>query len=529
MKNILIKISLPLLIFFATDLNAQISPGDLTKAHAEFEGISNCTKCHDIGNKVSDKKCLDCHEEIKVRIAENKGYHASAEVKGKDCSKCHGEHFGRDFEIVRFDKKKFDHALSGFKLEGKHASLKCEECHKSEFIARDKSLLSKRKNTFLGLETTCSSCHEDYHKGEFKARQCTDCHGLEAWKPAAKFDHSETKFKLEGKHQNVDCQKCHKSAYGTENKTPRFTGVKFESCADCHKDVHAGKFGKNCESCHTTESFSVIINLNKFNHDKTGYPLLGKHRDVKCAQCHKTGYKQKVAHKNCYDCHSDYHKGEFIKEGIQTDCAVCHTEKGFERSLYSVEKHDSTRFALTGAHLAVACNECHFSNNEWKFVKNTECESCHKNVHGSEIEFFGKDKIKCEVCHNTEIWSDVKFDHSTTEFTLLGKHAETKCSECHFTKDHKDAVFINVKTDCASCHEDYHSGQFVAKYNNDCSACHGFENWKAEKFDHSETKFKLDGAHKNVSCDKCHKKETVNGKTTIKYKMETIACSACHS
>ena len=86
---------------------AQISPGELSNVHAYLEGVSNCTKCHDVGNKVTRQKCLACHQIIKTNIAARKGYHASAEVKGKECVVCHNEHHGRNFQIIRFDKKNF--------------------------------------------------------------------------------------------------------------------------------------------------------------------------------------------------------------------------------------------------------------------------------------------------------------------------------------------------------------------------------------------------------------------------------------
>ena len=69
----------------------QISPGDLTQAHAHLEGMSNCTQCHDIGSKVSNTKCLDCHKEIKSLVSSNKGYHAHRTVKSKDCFDCHSD------------------------------------------------------------------------------------------------------------------------------------------------------------------------------------------------------------------------------------------------------------------------------------------------------------------------------------------------------------------------------------------------------------------------------------------------------
>ena len=152
---------------------AQISPGDLTNAHAYLEGISNCTKCHDLGESVSKGKCLDCHKEIKSLVNAGRGYHSSTEVKGKDCWKCHSEHNGRNFRIINFNEKTFDHEKTGYSLTGKHAKTECDGCHKTDFII-DKEL-KKRKGTYLGLKADCVGCHEDYHQKTLGG-ECGNCH-----------------------------------------------------------------------------------------------------------------------------------------------------------------------------------------------------------------------------------------------------------------------------------------------------------------------------------------------------------------
>ena len=96
---------------------AQLSPGKLTKAHSKLEGLANCTQCHTIGAKISEQKCLDCHKELKGRISSKKGYHVSSAVKGKECITCHSEHHGLNFDMVRFDKKTFDHKLTCYELK----------------------------------------------------------------------------------------------------------------------------------------------------------------------------------------------------------------------------------------------------------------------------------------------------------------------------------------------------------------------------------------------------------------------------
>ena len=81
-NRIRIQSNIPLLLLLLSLSSlAQFSPGKLSTAHADLEGISNCTKCHDIGNKISEQKCLDCHKEIQTLISADRGYHAYSDVK----------------------------------------------------------------------------------------------------------------------------------------------------------------------------------------------------------------------------------------------------------------------------------------------------------------------------------------------------------------------------------------------------------------------------------------------------------------
>ena len=231
-------ISVLFTILFSRGIFAQISPGDLTTAHVKLEGLSNCTKCHELGKRVVASKCLDCHTEIKQLISEGIGYHASIEVKNKNCWNCHSEHHGRDFQIIHFDQNNFNHELTGFKLEGKHSQIKCYDCHKAKFIKN--KLFEKRKNTFLGLSTKCISCHEDVHQNTL-GNSCGSCHNTVKFEPAVFFNHDKAKFKLTGSHLKVECIKCHVKEKLNGKIFQKFTGLEFVNCTPCHKDVHKGK------------------------------------------------------------------------------------------------------------------------------------------------------------------------------------------------------------------------------------------------------------------------------------------------
>ena len=291
------------------ELFAQLSPGDLSRAHEHLEGLSNCTKCHVLGEKVTNEKCLDCHSEIKNLISEKNGYHASSEVQGKDCFACHSEHHGKSFQLTRFDQEHFDHRLTGYQLEGKHGQIECKDCHKPDFI-KQKITQKKEAGTFLGLGIKCLSCHEDYHQHTLST-ECASCHGFDSFKPTAKFDHQSTEFPLQGKHEDVSCEKCHVIEQRDGKKFQQFADVAFDNCTACHKDVHDNKFGQDCQQCHSLESFHQVAQLDHFNHDRTGFPLEGKHENLDCKKCHKQSYTATIAHQRCADCHDDYHQEQF--------------------------------------------------------------------------------------------------------------------------------------------------------------------------------------------------------------------------
>lgn len=288
---------------------SQISPGDLSKAHSDLEGMGNCVKCHELGKSVLNEKCLECHTEMNQLIKQNKGYHVSFEVKKKKCFECHNEHHGRNFSIIKFDKDKFDHQLAGYELKGKHQKIECQECHKAEYISVKLSQ-KKEGDTYIGLVTECLACHKDYHQSSLGS-DCTKCHFFKSFKPTEGFNHQQTDFPLFGKHASTDCVKCHKKENRDSVIFQQFKGVKADNCTDCHTDVHEGKFGSDCLKCHNQESFRSIDNIDQFDHNTTNFPLEGMHQSVDCKSCHKTNYTAKVKHDLCTDCHVDYHNGQF--------------------------------------------------------------------------------------------------------------------------------------------------------------------------------------------------------------------------
>ncbi|NVO01206.1 MAG: cytochrome C [Bacteroidetes bacterium] len=519
-----------LMAFYGSICYAQISPGELSSYHSHLEGISNCTQCHILGEKLSNDKCLGCHTELKERVSQNKGYHSSVEVKGKQCATCHSDHHGKSFQIVKFDEKKFNHNLSGFPLIGAHSKKTCKDCHNIKHIMIPKIIT--KKFTYLGLKTNCVNCHIDYHQGTLSTT-CTNCHDANGFKPASKFNHTSAKFQLTGKHKNVDCVKCHKIDTKNNLKFQHFTGLQFSNCTNCHTDPHKNKFGPNCMDCHSGESFTASTKgMKGFDHSKTQYKLEEKHLNVDCKLCHKVKYTTPIKHEKCFDCHKDYHNKQFAKEGVSPDCAACHNLSGFVNFSYTIEQHNKSEFVLQGAHLALPCLDCHKKTEKWMFKEiGKKCVDCHKNIHADLISKKYYPEDNCLSCHSVNKWSEINFDHSKTNFKLSGEHKTQTCRKCHF-KENADGTktqkFANLAVVCTNCHVDKHYKQFDKEGVTDCNKCHEFDNWKPVKFDHNNTAFKLDGKHSNVLCIKCHKPKEINNNKYIIYKIST-KCESCHS
>lgn len=543
-----------LLLIAALPCWAQLSPGPLSKAHTSLSGMTQCGECHSLGKGGGQLKCAGCHVEIRERVAAGHGYHATVAQKGADgkaCVTCHSEHNGTDFQLVHWlpSLEKFDHIKTGYVLEGKHAALKCRDCHNPKKIpmAERRTLgVQDPNHTYLGLAKDCLSCHEDTHHGQLD-KNCLSCHVMTGWKGAQKFNHANTQYPLTGAHEKLACLKCHRTVEAAPAAFVKYTGIPSSDCTACHKDPHAGKFQGACRDCHVTTSWRQVRGLAEFDHSKTKFPLVGKHQGLRCENCHRQAdFKFPGPHMLCADCHTDPHHGQFLARKAAGACSECHNELGWKPALFTVAMHQETTYPLQGRHLQVACGKCHLPRGaETVYViKQTNCASCHQDVHHGQ--FAGPPhQNRCEDCHTLETFRMAQFtleQHQRTRFPLVGAHIAVACDGCHKADPaaglDAPAKYQFEDRTCTACHTDPHRGEFAQRMalrrkdgsEAGCLACHTQNAWKPlAGFDHASTRFPLVGAHQAVECAACHR--PANLETSLKnvdFRKAPMVCHECH-
>ena len=470
---------------YAVNIEKLVMPGEVIEGHAKFE--ADCNACHKSFSRESQNAlCADCHTEVAADQKNATGFHGlDNQARAAQCASCHTEHLGRGATIVILDTATFNHKFSDFQLLGKHKDSACQDCHIAAAAWRD-------------APQQCNACHEedDQHRGAL-GEDCASCHTPVDW-AQWDFDHlANNGFALTGKHASVNCSGCHADEHYIDTPT---------TCSGCHRedDVHKGRNGNDCESCHTLSNWQESL----FDHGRqTSFSLLGKHAAASCDQCHMQQAKSMRIDSACVSCHrdADVHKGS-----LGENCADCHNTRDWQSAGFN---HDTrTSFPLLGKHSTAECSACHIEAAE-KTSLGTACIDCHRNddVHRAQLG------TRCADCHNERGWTlAVRFDHGLSKFPLIGKHSDAACANCHESSQYHD-----TPSECSACHngDDVHQGRLGA----DCGTCHNPVSWDRWRFDHfAQTGFLLDGAHSDRSCTDCHRQPIAAGNRT------PSRCIDCH-
>ena len=198
-----------------------------------------CNVCHRVDPAIhvrvyvtTDRTCKACHNDP------HDGQFQKELAKG-DCTACHKD------DATTFAIRPFDHAsATGWPLTGAHARAACADCHRENppSVANAANGASAGRlasvRQYRGASRECSSCHVDYHRGQFRRdgrTSCETCHpSTDTWKESS-FDHDrDSRFPLERAHRKVPCAACHPNVKSPDGSSVvQYRPIPRE-CQDCH-------------------------------------------------------------------------------------------------------------------------------------------------------------------------------------------------------------------------------------------------------------------------------------------------------
>jgi len=420
-----------------------------------------CKSCHEMdfhyntwkdSSHVDEANCLDCHTEPGVKGFIDAKIRALTELAA---------HITGKYEVpIRSNIRVKDQT--------------CLRCHPDAENIADVTM-DVRHDIHMEEGVLCADCHSRLvHAAEgepnvIQIGQCDDCHN------------NHQSFSIKGKHAELRCSDCHPN--GVYNAV---SGL----CQDCH-DVpadHVEGVYSNCEACHSDAGWDII------GFDHITISLKGGHSHLACFDCHQTDTYSGLS-PDCESCH------DLPTPHVDIDtkvCIDCHTLNG-----WSPAEFDHSFFELTGQHTTVACKECH-TGGQYSDVS-TLCEDCHIAPVDHALDI----NETCELCHTTDGWSDIIYDHTT--FLLVEGHSDVACVDCHIDKQYDTTSSL-----CEDCHNA--PVNHAVNINTDCEACHTIAGWTPAFFDH--TTYQLTGAHTSLDCSECHQGGVYTGTPT--------SCVSCH-
>jgi len=462
------------------------------------------------------------------------------EVMERDCENCH--------TMESFKDVHFDHASTGFVMEGKHRGLDCTACH----TLKD----------FSKVRRNCVSCHQDIHEAKLGA-DCERCHTPGGWTVLDPVEiHMNTEFPIMGAHALVDCQSCHT---GLPKGDLSFPSTR---CVACHQQLYlevpnpnhvAAGFPTDCDNCHQMDRWrpallpdhDMFFPIYSGNHDRvwdncaTCHTVPDNFQEFTCIACHEHNQTDMDAAHNglpgyaysspdCYMCHPTGEAGEFADhdaqffpifsgrhQGTWDNCSTCHTVPTDRKVFDCLGCHDHDQTPTDDAHAGIT-----------DYAYNSPaCYDCHPT--GEAGDFLAHDAQYFPVYSGTHQGS---WDNCSTCHTVPGDRSQFDCLTCH---EHDQTLMDDVHTgitdyaytsaDCYSCHPTGEAGDFLAHdaqyfpiYSGrhqgawaDCATCHTTPGDRSQ-FDcltcHEHEQTAMDGAHTGIpdyaynsaDCYSCH-------------------------
>jgi len=240
---------------------------------------------------------------------------------------------------------------------------------------------------------------------------------------------------------------------------------------------HAGGETR-CGTCHTAEDWKQV----SFTHERTGFPLTGRHQVVTCQACHAGGRFEQPVAKACSACHRDVHAGR-----MGARCDRCHDTGSWKEASFGPEAHRRTAFPLTGRHAVIPCEQCHGDRRDRAFARpTTACIACHQSNYDatatSSIPHAGTFPTDCRGCHSTWRFSPGTWKAHDACFQIsAGTHAGIGCKTCHTfglppIPSGPLTCTATPPANCMGCHDpaEHPSVPGFAPSNQRCYECHRF-------------------------------------------------------
>jgi predicted CXXCH cytochrome family protein len=170
-----------------------------------------CGSCHDGAQTVSQRKCLQCHDEIESELYATHSH--LTDRAGNSCINCHNPHAG-DTELLLKSQQ----------------TIVCRTCHEDTFRKHEKTL-------FVHLKTVkdCHNCHAVHGSNQLAMmvgdgnQVCLKCHESQG-----QFSHPVGKEVIDPRNrQMTTCVSCH-TPHGSNFKGELKLSGQEDLCVQCH-------------------------------------------------------------------------------------------------------------------------------------------------------------------------------------------------------------------------------------------------------------------------------------------------------
>jgi hypothetical protein len=304
------------------------------------------------------------------------------------CTSCHTT---QGWSPLRRDLE-FDHASTGFRLDGRHADVSCAQCHARLVFS-----------AAAAEPGDCAGCHLDVHQGTL-ARSCSACHSTTAFSDLDYGVVHPANFPLEGAHLQTSCESCH-----TDDLGGAYRALDTD-CVSCHLGEYLAAplvdhqqlgFSTVCYECHSLLDFRNV----SFDHFIVagGFELVGRHAGIECTACHAGPGgalpTPAASPDDCVACHRSDYDREHHGTGFPTDCLACHNPFEWDGASF-----DHSFPIFSGPHGGEwnACADCHEVPGDFGSFS---CLGCHRQPQmddkHKEEGGYAYESGACLSCHPT--------------------------------------------------------------------------------------------------------------------------------